>query len=164
MTKPKFLVLTSILLTVGFSAHSQVPNEAPPAQYERAMPGDTVRVVRFNVKPDGRTEFEQFFWQSLKPAASKLKPELENPVGSFRLLLPKSANRKGYFTYYVIVDPAGQDVSPGETMRDMVRQAFPGADGQERVARWMSSIALGEERPEGEQFIEADLSAESPPN
>jgi hypothetical protein len=73
-------------------------------------------------------------------------------------------NQKGYLTYYVIVDPARKDASAGETMRDMVRQAFPGADGQERVARWMSSIVLGDERPEGEQFIEADLSAESPPN
>lgn len=164
MTKQEILGLATVLLTLGCSAHSEAPFAAPHVRHERAKPGDDVRVVRFNVKPDGRSEFEKFFWHSLKPAASKLQPEAEDPLGSFRLLHPKSMNRKGYFTYYVIVDPIKRDVAAGETMRDMVRQAFPGADGQERVRRWMSSIALGEEAPEGEQFIEADLTAESPPD
>jgi hypothetical protein len=164
MTKQEILGLATVLLTLGCSAHSEPPTAAPDVRYERARPGDEVRVVRFNVKPDGRDEFEEFFWHSLKPAASKLQPDAENPVGSFRLWLPSSMNRNGYFTYYVMVDPIQGDGPAGEAMRDMVRRAFPGADGQERVRRWMTSIVLGEEAPEGEQFIEADLAAADPPD
>lgn len=163
MTKHMILGLATILLSLGCSAHSEQPSATQQVQYERAKPGDVVRVVLFNVKPDGRAEFEKFFWHSLKPAAAKLRSEAEDPVGSFRLLLPKSMNRRGYFTYYVIVDPIARDNLAGETMRDMVRQAFPGEDGQERVRLWMSSIVLGDLRPEGEQFVEADLNAENPP-
>ncbi|HVS14288.1 MAG TPA: hypothetical protein VMV46_10205 [Thermoanaerobaculia bacterium] len=129
----------------------------------RAQPGESVRIVRFNVKSDQRAAFEQFFWQSLKPAAKILDPDAADPAGDFRLLIPRSPNRSGHYTYYVIVDPIRGALSSGETMRDMVRRAFPGKDGEERVERWMRSIALGELAPEGEQFSEADLDAEGPP-
>lgn len=152
------LFLVALVLLI--CSAPQPPTYARPQERRvRAQPGDTVRVVRFNVKPDQRAAFEQFFWQSLKPAAEVLDPDAVDPVGNFRLLIPLSSNRSDHYTYYVIVDPIRGAPSSGETMRDMVRKAFPGKDGEERVERWMKSIALGELAPEGEQFREADLGA-----
>jgi hypothetical protein len=161
MAKTTIPGLLGVLLALGCSEQSATPSAASA---ERARPGDAVRVVRFNVKPGERSTFEEFFWHSLKPAAARLSPDAEDPVGGFRLLLPQAENRIGFLTYYVIVDPISTDAPTGEAMRDMVRRAFPGADGQERVRRWMSSIALGEAAPEGEQFNEADLAADNPPD
>jgi hypothetical protein len=154
--------LVAVLLLIS-SAHHPPTHASSQERRARAQPGDTVRVVRFNVKPDQRAAFEQFFWQSLEPAARILDPDAEDPVGTFRLLIPHSRNRSDHYTYYVIVDPIRGAPRSGETMRDMVRQAFPGEDGEERVERWMRSIALGALAPEGEQFLEADLGAGGPP-
>ena len=56
------------------SSISESPS-APAGSPEprRSAPGQRVRVVRFNVKPDLRFEFERFFRESLKPAAAKCK-------------------------------------------------------------------------------------------
>jgi hypothetical protein len=81
----------------------------------------------------------------------------DDPVGSFRLLIPESSNDDGSYTYYVLVDPVSDDAPTGEAMRDMVRSAFPGGEGELRVDRWMRSIRLGDVAPVGQDFIEADL-------
>jgi pimeloyl-ACP methyl ester carboxylesterase len=139
------------------------PNAAPSPQSGTApvtRPGETVRIVRFNVKPDGRESFERFFWESLRPAAATRAgvPVEDLDLGGFRLLIPSKPNPQGYFTYYVLVDPAGGPLGAGEVMRDMVREAFPGDEGQERVRRWMESIVLAAPfAPAGEEFVEADL-------
>jgi pimeloyl-ACP methyl ester carboxylesterase len=67
----------------------------------RARPGETVRIVRFNVKPDGRESFERFFWESLRPAAAKRAgvPVEDLDLGGFRPLIPSKPNLQGYFTY-----------------------------------------------------------------
>lgn len=123
-----------------------------------------MRVVRFTVRPDMRSEFEDFFWNSLKPASQRATQDQDDPIGSFRLLIPRSPSRDGFYTYYVIVDPVSGDAPSGETMRDMVRAAFPGEDGQRRVQRWMGSLVLGDRAPIGEDFIEADLRTDAPPS
>jgi uncharacterized protein (TIGR02246 family) len=140
------------------SAPSPVPGTTRVTR--RTRPGETVRIVRFNVKPDGRESFERFFWESLRPAAAKRAgvPVDDLDLGGFRLLIPSKPNPQGYFTYYVLVDPAGGPVGAGEVMRDMVREAFPGDEGQERVRRWMESMVLAAPfAPAGEEFVEADL-------
>lgn len=136
---------------------------APPQNTNHAQPGEMVRVVRFTVRPDAQAEFEEFFWASLKPAARSIASGREDPIGSFRLLIPDSPGGDGFYTYYVLVDPVRGDGPFGEAMRDMVRAAFPGAEGQRRVERWMSSMVLGDRAPVGEDFVEADLSTERPP-
>jgi len=142
--------------------HSQMSAEVPTAAQltRRTLPGETVRVVRFNVKPEERESFERFFWESLRPAAAKRAgvqlQELD--LGGFRLLIPSRPNPHGYLTYYVLVDPAGGPLGAGEVMRDMVREAFPGEEGQERVRRWMTTMVLEAPfAPAGEDFVEADL-------
>jgi len=162
MTRNSTCGLVALLILIC-SAHYPPTRASSQERRYRAQPGDTVRVVRFNVKSDRRAAFEQFFWQSLKPAGERLNPDAVDLIGSLRLLIPISPNRSGHYTYYVVVDPIRTAPSSGEVMRDMVRKAFPGRDGEERVERWMRSIVLGDLAPEGEQFLEADLDAESPP-
>jgi hypothetical protein len=119
--------------------------------------------VRFTVKPELRSEFEEFFWISLKPAAQRAAQDGSDPIGTFRLLIPTSPSRDGFYTYYVLVDPIRGDSLSGETMRELVRAAFPGDDGRRRVQRWLSSMVLGDRAPIGEEFAEADLKAAPPP-
>ena len=153
-----------LLVVLGCTSSGGMPDEGRVAQRMRAQPGERVRVVRFMVKPDMRFEFEEFFWRSLKPAAEGMARPGSDPTGSFRLLIPESPNRDELYTYYVIVDPIRGQLSSRETMRDMVRAAFPGEDGQRRIERWMSSIVLGDRAPASEEFIEADLRAERFPD
>lgn len=171
---PRAFFGLAALLALGCAGHHAATTPAtgtpvstmPASEWQalRPRPGESVRVVRFQVKPDRREEFEEFFWHSLKPAAERLAPDGEDPIGGFRLLIPQLINRDGYFTYYVMVDPVAGERRTGQAMRDMVREAFPGDDGQARVRRWMSSIVLGDLAPVGEQFVEADLSAPEPPD
>lgn len=126
----------------------------------RAAPGETVRVVRFNVLPDGRAEFERFFSESLAPAVAKRQgvPLEDLDLGAFRLLLPTAPNRHGYYTYHVLVDPIGFELTSNQAMRDLVRSAFPGEEGERRVRRWMASMVLEAPfTPAAENFVEADL-------
>jgi hypothetical protein len=126
----------------------------------RTLAGENVLVVRFNVKSGERESFERFFWESLRPAAAKSAgvPVEDLDLGGFRLLVPSKPNLQGYFTYYVLVGPASGALGAGEVMRDMVREAFPGDEGQERVRRWMESMVLEAPfAPAGEDFVEADL-------
>lgn len=154
-----------VILLVGLSCSHPVTlnHEGARPRPSRAQAGEKVRIVRFTVKPKMRTEFEEFFWNSLKPAAERQAADETDLQGSFRLLIPESLSRNGNYTYYVIVDPISGDAASGETMRDMVRAAFPGEEGQRRVQRWMSSIVLGDLAPVGEVFVEADLKAERRP-
>lgn len=153
------------ILLVGLACSHPVAlsHEGARPQPSRAQAGEKVRVVRFTVKPEMRADFEEFFWNSLKPAAERQAADKSGVQGSFRLLIPESLSRDGNYTYYVIVDPITGEPTSGETMRDMVRAAFPGEEGQRRVQRWMSSIVLGEMAPVGEVFVEADLEAAKPP-
>ena len=85
-------------------------------------------------------------------------------LDNFRLLIPEQANPHGYLTHYVLVDPVRGPLGSGEVMRDMVRQAFPGDEGEERVRRWMTSMVLDQAfAPTGETFTEADLRTRNPP-
>lgn len=155
-----------VILLVGFACSHPVAlnhEEATP-RLSRAQAGEKVRIVRFTVKPEMRAEFEEFFWNSLKPAAERQAADKADVQGSFRLLIPESLSRNGSYTYYVMVDPITGEPASGETMRDMVRAAFPGEEGQRRVQRWMSSIVLGDQAPVGEVFVEADLEAVRPPD
>lgn len=147
-------------------------NDRPkPAASTAAAPRDTaqrdaIRIVRFNVKPDQRAQFERFFREDLMTAAAKRRgvPVEDLDVSGFRLLTPSAPNAQGYFTYYIIVDATQGAIGTGEVMRDMVREAFPGPDGLARVQRWMSTMVLEEPfRPVGETFTEADLGSGTPP-
>lgn len=141
-------------------------SRSPPEETRRTRPGETVRVVRFHVKPERRADFERFFTEDLTRAAAKLEgiPVKEVNLGTFRLLVPSEANPQGHFVYYVLVDPLRDPLGSGETMRDMVREAFPGEDGEERVRRWMAAMVLDPLfAPYGETFTEADLRAGNPP-
>ena len=132
------------------------PATAPPDTARR----DAVRIVRFTVKSDQRTEFERFFREDLLTAAANRRgvPVEELDLSGFRLLIPSAPTAQGYFTYYIIADGGASALGTGEVMRDMVREAFPGADGVRRVQRWMATMVLEEPyRPVGETFTEADL-------
>ena len=153
----KSLLGFSLLLALGGSAPAAWQPGAAVPQRMRAQPGEKVRIVRFTVSPDMRSEFERFFRESLKPAAERRAGAGADIAGSFRLLIPESINRDKFYTYYVVIDPIRGDLTSGETMRDMVRAAFPGEEGERRVQQWMSSIVLGDMAPVGEDFIEADL-------
>jgi hypothetical protein len=126
---------------------------------------DTVRIVRFTVKPDQRAAFERFFREDLLTAAAKrqgVRAE-ELDLSGFRLLIPSAPTAQGYFTYYVVVDVGAGALGTGEVMRDLVREAFPGEDGARRVQRWMATMVLEEPyRPVGETFTEADLLNRTP--
>lgn len=139
------------------------PPPAPTAsdkQLTRAAPGEKVRVVRFKVKPDGREEFERFFRESLLPAAAARRgvaPEDLDPEG-FRLLTPTGADKHGQYTYYILQDPIDFELGSGQVMRDLVRAAFPGEEGERRIARWMTSIVVEEPfQPVAENLVEAEL-------
>ncbi|HEY0874887.1 MAG TPA: DUF4440 domain-containing protein [Vicinamibacterales bacterium] len=126
----------------------------------RTLAAETVRVVRFHVKPEERESFERFFWESLRPAAAKRADvQVEDlDLARFRLLIPSKPNPQGYFTSYVLADPAGGALGGGDVMRDMVLEAVPGDEGLGRVRRWMESIVLEAPfAPAGEDFVQADL-------
>ena len=69
------------LLLVVSCTGQRPPRTVDSVERTGARPGDRVRVVRFNVKPGMRAQFEDFFWRSLKPAAETLRPEQSDPVG-----------------------------------------------------------------------------------
>lgn len=81
--------LALALLLLGGCAGRPQPQTVDPGGLPRARPGERVRVVRFNVKPGMRARFEDFFRESLLPAAEILRPEQPDPVGTFRLLIPR---------------------------------------------------------------------------
>ncbi len=140
-------VITGLVLFL--SACGPRPELADPV-----LPEGPLRIVRFHVKAGGEAEFERFFTESLVPAAEKLSesPEaFERALDRFELLRPMNRTSGVPSTYYVLFRGMRGDEN-GEMMRDLVRRAFPPAEAQERVQRWMRTIDLESLVPRGEDF------------
>ena len=78
-------------------------NSSNPPATARAAANDTVWVVWNVVKKDKVSQFEDFNFNYLDPAAKEFFPKLRNTV---RLLKPVSPNADGTFTYVYLMDPA----------------------------------------------------------
>lgn len=114
------------------------------------------RIVRFHVKPGQETEFERFFRESLLPATERLaeSPEaFRRELDAFTLLRPVNNASDGRRTYYAIYHFQGsQGPTQGEVLRNIVRRGFPGAEGEQRIRRWMDTLDLESLIPQGQLF------------
>jgi hypothetical protein len=122
---------------------------------EPASLGGPYRIVRFHVKEGSEREFERFFTESLVAAAaaeSESPEALERALNGFELLRPINPTPGRPSTYYVLFRGGMRDDASSEIMRDLVRRAFPPAEAQERIERWMGTIDLESLVPRGEDF------------
>lgn len=156
---PTTVLAVAIVLSAAGSAAVQRSESTNVPQAEQYL------VVRFHVKPGQEQEFERFFTESLAPAAQQLaqsQEALERDLRAFTILRPTTIAPGEPVTYYVIYrmpgSPAG-DRDRGEALRGIVRAAFPAAEAEQRIQRWMSSIDLESLVPQGRQFERLVLGA-----
>ncbi len=83
-------------------------NTNSPAVVPRASLNDTVLVIWNNIKPDKVTQFEDFNFKYLGPAAAEYYPEVKNSV---RVLRPVKQNSDGTSTFFYLIDPVISPVS-----------------------------------------------------
>ncbi len=82
--------------------HKDIWNTSNPAPQPRASLNDTVWVIWNHIKADKVSQFEDFNFNYLGPAATDYYPQIKNTV---RLLRPVEPNKDGTFTYFYLMDP-----------------------------------------------------------
>jgi uncharacterized protein (TIGR02246 family) len=83
--------------------HYDIWNTSNPAPQARAFENDTVWVVWNNIKANKVSQFEDFNFNYLEPAAAEYYPQMRNTV---RTLKPVEPNNDGTYTYFYLMDPA----------------------------------------------------------
>jgi len=83
--------------------HRDIWNSDLPLPQARASVGQTVWVISNRVKADKVSQFEEFNFSVLGPAAAENFPETKNTVRSLR---PVEPNKDGTYTYFYLMDPA----------------------------------------------------------
>lgn len=83
--------------------HRDIWNTSNPAPQSRASLNDTVWVVLNRIKADKVSQFEDFNFNYLEPAAAEYYPIMRNTV---RTLRPVEQNEDGTYTYFYLMDAA----------------------------------------------------------
>ena len=83
--------------------HQDIWNTNNPAPRSRAAENDTVWVIQNHIKADKVSQFENFNFNYLEPAAAEYYPNIRNTV---RTLKPVEQNEDGTYTYFYLMDPA----------------------------------------------------------
>ena len=83
--------------------HKDIWNTSNPAPQPRASLNDTVWVIRDRIKADKVSQFEDFNFNYLEPAAAEYNPQVKKSV---RILKPVEQNEDGTYTYIYLMDPA----------------------------------------------------------
>lgn len=145
-------IALAVLVAHGLMGCAGAPGNLP----DPTTRNEQFQVVRFHVKTGQESEFERFFSESLLPATERLAESseaLRRELDAFTLLRPLNSPGDGPSTYYLLYRiQAGGGQAQGEVMRDIVRQGFPGPDGERRVQRWMNSLDLESLVPVGQRF------------
>ena len=82
--------------------HRDIWNTSNPAPQPRASLNDTVWVVWNRIKADKVSQFEDFNFNYLEPAAAEYYPQMRKTV---RTLRPVEQNKDGTYTYFYLIDP-----------------------------------------------------------
>lgn len=83
--------------------HKDIWNTTNPAPKSQASINDNVWVIWNFVKADKVSQFEDFNFNYLEPAAAEYYPQMRSTI---RLLKPVKQNKDGTFTYIYLMDPA----------------------------------------------------------
>ena len=83
--------------------HKDIWNTTNPAPKSGASLNDNVWVIWNYVKADKVSQFEDFNFNYLEPAAAEYYPQMRSTI---RLLKPVKQNKDGTFTYIYLMDPA----------------------------------------------------------
>ena len=150
----------SLLVLASTAACAGAGGPSGPAPFAgRAAAGDTVSLVQYYVRPDGRARFEQFVRESYWPAvqqAARTDPARFAGFQRMRIIFPVRANPDGSWTYVFMLDPmvSGDSYS----MRDLLQQVYP-ADADQRYQTWAQTWA----RPFTSQvFVQSGPTAGAP--
>lgn len=153
---PRAWALSLLLLTTAACA-SGGASTGPSPSSTRAAAGDTVSLIQYYVRPDGRARFEQFIQESYWPAVRQVAQTDPARVRGFlqtRIINPVRANADGTWTYVFMLDP----MVTGESYRilEMLQQVFPEQEAQQRYGAWAETWA----RPFTSQvFVQSNPSA-----
>lgn len=132
------------------------PSTGPSPMAGRAMAGDTVSVVQYYVRPDGRARFEQFLRESYWPTVQQLsrtEPARVRGFAQTRIIFPVRANPDGTYTYVFLLDP----MVSGESYRilELLQGVYPAPEAEQRYRLWAETWA----RPFTSQvFVQSDPS------
>ncbi len=118
------------------------PSTGPSPFALRAAAGDTVSLVQYYVRPDGRERFEQFVRESYWPAVQRVAQTEPARVRGFmqtRIVYPVRANPDGTFTYVFLLDP----MVSGESYRilELLQSVYPEDEAQQRYRQWAETWA-----------------------
>ena len=83
--------------------HKDIWNTSNPALQHGASLNDTVWVIWNHVKADKVSQFEDFIFNHLEPAAAEYYPQMRSTI---RMLKPVKQNKDGTYTYIYMMDPA----------------------------------------------------------
>lgn len=113
-----------------------------PAPAVRAVAGDTVSLVQYYVRPEGRAPFEEFIRESYWPAVQRVSEAEPGRLRGFtqtRIVFPVRPNPDGTFTYLFLLDP----YVSGESYRilELLQAVYPAAEAEQRYRRWAETWA-----------------------
>lgn len=132
-TAPRWWALGLLSLAAACVSPSTGPSPFPT----RAAAGDTVSLVQYYVRPDGRERFEQFVRESYWPAVQQVAQADSARARGFlqgRFVFPVRANADGSYTYVFILDP--MVTGANYSMLELLQAAYPAADAQQRHRQW----------------------------
>lgn len=130
---PRWWALGLLAVTAACGSASK----GPSPMGGRAVAGDTVSLVQYYVRPDGRDRFERFVRESYWPAVQEVarkNPERVRGFRQARIIFPTRANPDGSFTYVFLLDP----MVTGESYRilELLQQVYPAAEAEQRYRQW----------------------------
>jgi len=138
---PRWWALALLALAPAAAA-ACAPSTGPSPFAARAAAGDTVSLVQYYVRPDGRERFEQFVRESYWPAVQRVAQTDPARVRGFmqtRIVYPVRANPDGTFTYIFLLDP----MVSGENYRilELLQSVYPQDEAQQRYGQWAETWA-----------------------
>ena len=120
--------------------HQDIWNSDLPPQLARASENEPVWVILNRVKADKVSQFEEFNFSVLAPAAAENFSERTKTV---RLLKPVGPNKDGTFTYFYLMDPAN---SPdGYSMADALVAKYGKEKSDEYMKMFQDCLVDGQE-------------------
>ena len=119
--------------------HQDIWNSDLPVAQSRASVGQTVWVISNRIKADKVSQFEEFNFSVLEPAATENSPERRNTV---RTLRPVEPNKDGTYTYFYLIDPA---ISPdGYDMAEALTTKY-GKEKSDEYLKQFRDCLVGEQ-------------------
>ena len=119
--------------------HRDIWNSDLPVAQSRASVGQTVWVISNRIKADKVSQFEEFNFSVLAPAAAENSPERKNTVRSLR---PVEPNKDGTYTYFYLMDPA---ISPdGYDMAEALTTKY-GKEKSDEYLKMFRECLVGEQ-------------------